>query len=88
MNVQFTWIDKYGHIDIDQIFKRYIYSLYFAVVTITTVGYGDITPANEIECFFLIVTLLISSTVYAFLINSIGSLMENMKLSFKLLIED
>ena len=57
-------------------------------MTITTVGYGDITPANPIEALFLIVTLLISSTVYAFLINSIGSLMENIKLSVKLLIED
>ena len=62
-------------------------------MTVTTVGYGDITPSNYIECLFLIFALLISvllisSSVYAFLINSIGGIMDNIKLQGKLLIED
>jgi hypothetical protein len=28
---------------------RYIYSLYFASTTLTTVGYGDFTPKNLTE---------------------------------------
>ena len=64
----------------ESILTKYIFSLYFSVVTVTTVGYGDITPSNYIECSFIILTLIISSAVYAFLINSIGNLMENIKL--------
>ena len=55
---------------------------------VTTVGYGDITPANYFECLFLIFILLISSSVYAFLINSIGNIMENIKMQEKLRLED
>ena len=75
-----NWLIKYGILDDVSILERYVFSLYFSVVTVTTVGFGDITPSNYIECSFIIVTLLVSSAVYAFLINSIGNLMENIKL--------
>ena len=73
-------MQKYGIEDFASLSEKYIYSIYFSVVTVTTVGYGDITPANHYECFFLIFTLLVSSSVYAFLINSIGNIMENIKM--------
>lgn len=88
LGYEHNWISKYGIIEENAFYIRYIYSLYFSVVTVTTVGYGDITPSNYIECLFLIGTLLISSAVYAFLINSIGNLMESIKESEKNLIED
>lgn len=78
-------MEKYG-IGEKHYLIKYVYSLYFGVVTITTIGYGDITPSNWIECLFLIIALLISSSLYAYLINSIGNLMENIKLASKLLI--
>lgn len=51
-----------------------MYSLYFVIVTMTTVGYGDILPQNNFEHYFVIVIVLISSLVFSFSINSIGKL--------------
>jgi hypothetical protein len=30
--------------------QRYLCSLYFALITITTVGYGDIVASNQVQC--------------------------------------
>lgn len=40
-------------------------SIYWAIVTMTTVGYGDITPATSIGRFFSAVIMLIGYTVIA-----------------------
>lgn len=43
-----------------------------------TVGYGDITPQNEMEIFVNIITMLISCGIFAFCINIIGGIFEDM----------
>ena len=40
----------------------------------STVGYGDITPKNYIEVLFVIATMLVSSIVFAYSLNTIGSI--------------
>ncbi|KRX05690.1 Cyclic nucleotide-binding protein [Pseudocohnilembus persalinus] len=76
-----TWLneEKYGENWID----HYINSLYWAVITMITVGYGDITPVNTIERIFVIVITLISCGIFGYSLNSIGVLIENMTRSDK-----
>lgn len=38
----------------------YVTSLYYVVITITTVGYGDISPASKIERLLVIVLTIFS----------------------------
>lgn len=50
-------------------FKRYIYALHFAVTTMTTVGYGDLTPKTTLETAFVVIAMLISCSIFAYSFN-------------------
>jgi hypothetical protein len=44
INSNDTWL-KIKNLDIDDdVLKHYLYSIYFIIVTVYTIGYGDITP--------------------------------------------
>merc|ERR1711907_517625 len=45
--------------------------LYLAVVTLTTVGYGDVVPQNENARLFTIIYLLFSMTCFARLLSNL-----------------
>ena len=51
---------------------QYIYSLYWAITTIVTVGYGDITPQNEYEILVTICIEVVGAAVFGYIINIIG----------------
>ncbi|KAL4489543.1 hypothetical protein ABPG73_019500 [Tetrahymena malaccensis] len=56
---------------------RYIYSLYWSVTTMFTIGYGDITPVNQYEVGFVTIVIIFCSTVFAYSINSIGIILSD-----------
>ncbi|KRX07894.1 Cyclic nucleotide-binding protein [Pseudocohnilembus persalinus] len=49
----------------------YLISYYFNMVTMVTVGYGDIGPQSEIEMLLCIATMFISCAVFAYALNQI-----------------
>ncbi|KAI7756265.1 hypothetical protein M8C21_015499 [Ambrosia artemisiifolia] len=77
----YTWIgsltlgdysySNFRHIDL---WKRYITSLYFAIVTMATVGYGDIHAVNLREMIFVMVYVSFDMVLGAYLIGNITAL--------------
>ncbi|MFC1712927.1 ion transporter [Candidatus Poribacteria bacterium] len=57
---------------------QYIRSLYWAITTMTTVGYGDITPKRNIEYVFTSIMMLIGASLYAYIIGNIASILSNL----------
>jgi CRP-like cAMP-binding protein len=74
-----TWLTAYdggsGHDAPTDV--QYLYSVYWALTTLTTVGYGDITPANNAERRYALVSLLIGALVFGYLLSTIGELFSN-----------
>ncbi|EWS73606.1 cation channel family protein (macronuclear) [Tetrahymena thermophila SB210] len=72
------WI-HFNQLDINNIYSNYICSYYYAVVTMTTIGYGDITAKTDQERFVMIFLALLSCGIFGFTINSIGNILSDFK---------
>ena len=66
------WIMKINIQD-ESYLNIYITSLYFILVTITTVGYGDITGDSYPEIMFQMFLLIIGTIAYSFIISYISN---------------
>lgn len=56
---------------------QYIYSVYFAITTIVTVGYGDLTPQNEAEVVVIMILEICGTSFFGYMINVIGITVDN-----------
>jgi len=52
----------------------YLYAFYFGVTTMTTVGYGDISPIHDLERILGILSMFMATGVFSYSFSLIASL--------------
>jgi len=57
----------------------YLRSLYWCISTITTIGYGDITPANNSQIVYAIVVMIFGVGMYGYVIANISTIIGNLQ---------
>lgn len=75
----YGWVQAYDYHD-RPLFYLYTLSFYWAAMTMTTVGYGDITPKNEFEYICANITMLAACIVFGYTMNRIGILLININM--------
>ena len=60
-------------------FVVYLRAFYFATTTVLTVGYGDISPRNDLEVGGVTMVELSGIIIFAYLINEIGYCMSQLR---------
>jgi Trk-type K+ transport system membrane component len=69
-----NWIWVYGKMNTSDL-DLYIFSWYFTVTTITTVGYGDISAHTTAERLFCIFLMIIGVLAFSFSTGALSSLL-------------
>jgi len=69
-----TWLTKKGIAD-QSTYVQYVSSLYWATLTMTTVGYGDSVPITPLEATMSTVTNVISGVLFAYTMNKVNSIL-------------
>merc|ERR1719331_1663761 len=75
-----NWITS-GGFEKYNTFDSYIASWYFSVMTMSTIGYGDISPVTSAERIVCSLMMLIGAGIYAYVVGSITSTVSNMEAS-------
>ncbi|DBB02391.1 TPA: hypothetical protein ACH3X3_011394 [Trebouxia sp. C0006] len=78
-----NWVSAYstddaGHSNMSEPFDNYIISLYWSVMTMSTIGYGDVTPKTQYERIYEIFGMILGASVYAYMVGAICSIVASM----------
>lgn len=58
---------------------HYVTSYYWAVTTMTTVGYGDLAATNVAEMVYAIVVMVAGKLLFGFILGTVASTLANME---------
>lgn len=66
-----TWLDTVDGVKSHPVSEQYLYSIYWALVTMMCVGYGDITPQSYYEVILGMVVMLFGFVICARVVGSL-----------------
>lgn len=72
-----TWVQAYQQEAANSMFAEYSAAFYWVVQTMTTVGYGDVEPANDLERVVGILVMLLSALFWGYIVASMASIINS-----------
>lgn len=72
------WIALHDSVDTGDLWSRYVDGLYWCVTTLSTVGYGDVTPGTEEQKIFTMAVMILGVGFYGFVIGNIATILVNL----------
>eukprot|EP00239_Pterosperma_sp_CCMP1384_P005519 CAMPEP_0197845274 /NCGR_PEP_ID=MMETSP1438-20131217/2229_1 /TAXON_ID=1461541 /ORGANISM="Pterosperma sp., Strain CCMP1384" /LENGTH=787 /DNA_ID=CAMNT_0043456501 /DNA_START=335 /DNA_END=2698 /DNA_ORIENTATION=+ len=74
-----NWINNYSYISGDsEAVSQYLAALYWAVATLSTLGYGDVVPTTDWERLYVILCTILGASVYAYTVGAVCSIFASM----------
>jgi hypothetical protein len=67
-----NWV-TYNELMDDDVIVKYTASMYWATVTCTTVGYGDILPMNGYEMIWAMLIIVFGVAVFSYILSDLSS---------------
>eukprot|EP01029_Cantina_marsupialis_P021728 TRINITY_DN526371_c0_g5_i1.p1 TRINITY_DN526371_c0_g5~~TRINITY_DN526371_c0_g5_i1.p1 ORF type:complete len:356 (-),score=49.28 TRINITY_DN526371_c0_g5_i1:106-1173(-) len=74
-----SWIDEI-ELRNDNLYDQYTTALYFALVTLSTLGYGEIVPANTNEKMTIMLVIFIGAMLYTWLTATMTNMITTMSI--------
>lgn len=71
------WVAAMG-LQNKSLYEKYVTSFYWAIMTMTTVGYGDVHPATTRERIFAIVAMILGAWIFAYGITNVVAMVTNL----------
>ncbi|NWJ00822.1 CNG3 protein, partial [Crypturellus undulatus] len=73
-----TWVyPNTSHPEFARLTRKYVYSLYWSTLTLTTIGETP-PPVRDSEYFFVVVDFLVGVLIFATIVGNVGSMISNM----------
>ena len=73
-----TWYTSYGGDEEATVGQLYMWSIYWAVMTLTTTGYGDVVPTNDNERLYVLMALIVGALVFGYMISNLSAVINSL----------
>ncbi len=77
-----SWIMAEGLADAS-VEEQYINSLYWAITTMTTVGYGDIAPVNSSEKIIVMMCMVVACLTFSYILGTISKSIQRFSMKYE-----
>ena len=75
------WLELSAAAGVPEASSTYLCALYWCVTTLTTVGYGDITPLTDAQTIYTMFVMVLGVGMYGYVIGNVANLLANIDMA-------